>query len=699
MRILIAEDDVTSRAMLTAVLQKAGHDVLPTTNGQEALAIMAQENPPQLLILDWLMPYVNGLEVVQQLRAQPSSTPPYIIMLTTKRGKTEAVTALEAGANDYLSKPFDMEELLARVAVGQRMVRLQAELQTKVAELQYQTECQQLVSALSTALATTTSLDTFEQVLTHTLQHLGERCAADRAYFFRFSDDGQSFSNSHEWCAPGISPQKYRLQNLLIQDFTWWQTRLRTPIHIPNVNDLPSEAESEKKILASQQIQALLCIPTLDTTGAPNGFIGFDKLTPYQWPAYQITMFQIVGNTIGSTLERLSIQAQRQELLNRFERIASQVPGVLFQYLIDENGHESIPYLSPRFEEMFDLPVETIKQDASLLQPRFHPDDWPAYRASIGQAMERLDMWSHQYRILHPSGKTYWAEGKAVPQPLPDGSVLWHGYLQDITERQQAELAIKQSHQELSAALQQLEKAQEQLVQQERLAAVGQLSAGIAHEFNNILAVILLHVQMMSQTSKLGAWEREALNIVEERTQTAARLIQQILDFSQHSLIKRTAVDWHTLLQETLPPFQETLPNNITLTLTADPEQSYLVHADTNRLQKLLTNLLLNARDAMPDGGELGLTLTQLSLVEPEGSLPTGEWVRLGVTDTGVGMDATTQAHIFEPFFTTKQVGQGSGLGLSQVQGIVLQHEGHLTIDTAVGQGTTVTVYLPVARE
>lgn len=517
MRILIAEDDVTSRTMLTAVLQKAGHDVLPTPNGEEALAIMAQENPPQLLILDWLMPKVNGLEVVQQLRTQPSPTPPYIIMLTTKRGKTEAVTALDAGVNDYLSKPFDMEELLARVTVGQRMVQM---------------------------------------------------------------------------------------------------------------------------------------------------------------------------------------QSQRQELLDRFERITSQVPGVIFQYLINPTtGHESIPYASPRFEQIFGLSVEAVRQDTSLLQPRFHPDDWPGYRASIAQAMARLDMWSNRYRILHPSGKTYWAEGKAIPQPLPDGSVLWHGYLQDITEQHQAEIALWQSNRELATALQQLEKAQEQLVQQERLAAVGQLSAGIAHQFNNILAVILLNVQMMSQTSKLGAWERQALDTVEERTQTAARLIQQILDFSQHSLMNRTAVDWYTLLQEQRHLLQGTLPENITLTLTAPPQQSFPIYADTHRLQQLLINLVLNARDAMPEGGEVSLTLTQRSLAEPEGGLPAGDWVQLAVADTGEGMDETTQAHMFEPFFTTKQIGQGSGLGLSQVQGIVSQHEGHLTVDTAVGEGTTVTVYLPMAGE
>lgn len=128
MRILIAEDDFTSRSILAAVLKKAGYEVIETVNGTEAWQALQHPTPPKLVILDWIMPEMNGLEVISRVRAIETDQPPYIIMLTTKYEKTDIIAGLNAGANDYLSKPFDVGELYARVEVGRRMIEMQAEL-------------------------------------------------------------------------------------------------------------------------------------------------------------------------------------------------------------------------------------------------------------------------------------------------------------------------------------------------------------------------------------------------------------------------------------------------------------------------------------------------------------------------------------------------------------------------------------------
>lgn len=135
MRILIAEDDLTSRVMLAGVLRKNGHEVVETCNGAEAWDAFQKADAPRLVILDWMMPQMDGLEVVRLIRAMQSSQPPYIIMLTSRSDKAEIVAGLDAGANDYLSKPFNPEELRARVGVGQRMVEMQDALNSKVEEL------------------------------------------------------------------------------------------------------------------------------------------------------------------------------------------------------------------------------------------------------------------------------------------------------------------------------------------------------------------------------------------------------------------------------------------------------------------------------------------------------------------------------------------------------------------------------------
>ena len=136
MRILIAEDDLTSRTVLVGVLKKCGHDAVAAPDGAEAWEVMQHSDAPKLAILDWLMPGMDGIEVVRRVRATPTPQPPYIIMLTAKDGKTDVIAGLDAGANDYLAKPFDAGELRARVEVGRRMVELQAQLAESVSELQ-----------------------------------------------------------------------------------------------------------------------------------------------------------------------------------------------------------------------------------------------------------------------------------------------------------------------------------------------------------------------------------------------------------------------------------------------------------------------------------------------------------------------------------------------------------------------------------
>ncbi|HET91815.1 MAG TPA: response regulator [Chloroflexi bacterium] len=239
---------------------------------------------------------------------------------------------------------------------------------------------------------------------------------------------------------------------------------------------------------------------------------------------------------------------------------------------------------------------------------------------------------------------------------------------------------------------------QTQLQQQERLAAVGQLAAGIAHDFNNIMAVIVLYAQIAARSSSLSERDRERMAVINQQAQHAARLIQQILDFSRRAVLERRPLDLLPLLKEQVKLLQRTLPEHIEITMAYEPDD-YTVNADPTRMQQMITNLAVNARDAMPHGGVLRLGLERVT-VERDSSPPLpelnmGEWVRLTVSDTGTGISPDALPHIFEPFFTTKSPGEGSGLGLAQVHGIVGQHGGQIGVETQVGEGTTFSIYLP----
>ena len=235
--------------------------------------------------------------------------------------------------------------------------------------------------------------------------------------------------------------------------------------------------------------------------------------------------------------------------------------------------------------------------------------------------------------------------------------------------------------------------------QQDRLAAVGQLAAGIAHDFNNIIAVITLYAQIVPRMVELPAAVQERLQTIVQQSARASDLIQQILDFSRRSILERIPLDLAPFVKGLVELLRRTLPEHIQIQFVTSGE-GFLIHADPSRIQQVLMNLAVNARDAMPEGGQLQISLTtaQTEAVTPLliGDLPAGEWVLVQVADSGSGIPPEAMLQIFEPFFTTKAAGQGTGLGLAQVYGIVRQHDCFIDVRTTVGEGTTFSLYFPV---
>ncbi len=239
-----------------------------------------------------------------------------------------------------------------------------------------------------------------------------------------------------------------------------------------------------------------------------------------------------------------------------------------------------------------------------------------------------------------------------------------------------------------------------QLRQQERLAAMGRLAGGVAHDFNNLLAAIILNAQLARRSEGVPSRVDEAIRTILEESEHAVDLVDQILDFSRRAMMETELLDLVDLIERTAALLRRTLPENVRVAVDPAPRPC-VVEADRTRIHQALLNLAGNARDAMPDGGELriGVAPVEVAVDEPPpvAGLTPGRWARLRVSDTGVGMDDEVMENLFEPFFTTKEAGQGTGLGLAQVYGIVKQHHGLIDVDTAVGEGTTFSIYLPLA--
>lgn len=271
---------------------------------------------------------------------------------------------------------------------------------------------------------------------------------------------------------------------------------------------------------------------------------------------------------------------------------------------------------------------------------------------------------------------------------------------QEIQERKDAETALRTSNQLLLQAMEDLKEMQEKHVRQEKLAAIGQLATGMAHDFNNMLSVISLYTELMLHRENLLPPDAKRLNTILHQTHQAAHLVQQVLDFSRRTNLDRSVTNLTRALQDMVALLARTLSEKVQIHLDIVPGD-YYVDVDRTRIEQVVMNLALNARDAMPEGGRLDIHLSRelvpSQMRSDDEKLPEGEWAVLTIRDQGQGIPAHLRSQLFEPFFTTKPPGRGTGLGLAQVYGIVRQHEGYVDVDSEVGKGTEFRIYLPIA--
>jgi two-component system cell cycle sensor histidine kinase/response regulator CckA len=259
---------------------------------------------------------------------------------------------------------------------------------------------------------------------------------------------------------------------------------------------------------------------------------------------------------------------------------------------------------------------------------------------------------------------------------------------------------------ELEQAWTLLEDYEARVHQLDRLAAIGQLTGGIAHDFGNFLTANIFHMELLLDDPRLPPELAPTVETILSGARRTAQLVRQILDFSRRTTLRTQPVDLVAFVDEVTTILRRTLPENIQLVVDVSPDE-HVASIDPARIEQVMMNLALNARDAMPDGGELRISLSRvathpgesplvsdISLTVPPMETTGGSWVCLSISDTGTGMAEDVRARIFEPFFTTKGE-EGTGLGLAQVYGIVRQHDGHIGVETEVGQGTTFQVYLP----
>ncbi|WP_126968418.1 MULTISPECIES: hybrid sensor histidine kinase/response regulator [Xanthomonas] len=395
------------------------------------------------------------------------------------------------------------------------------------------------------------------------------------------------------------------------------------------------------------------------------------------------------------TAERLASEALRESerRLDALVRASSQ----------------SIFSASADWRELRQLVGEGALSDAlsaslNWQQEMVHPDDRARLAEAIAHSIVNKTGLDVEYRVLDADQRVGWTLMRAIPLlDEREQIVEWFGTAADITDKRLAEQQLRQLTETLEERVRErsaaLLLAEEKLRQSQKMEAVGQLTGGLAHDFNNLLTAISVGLELLQTRIEQGKYDRleRYVEMAQSSAARATALTQRLLAFSRRQTLAPTALEVQALVQGMHDIIARTLGPSIALRLrpAADP---WKVLVDAPQLENALLNLCINARDAMPDGGELTIAVANRVLdagAAQQLDLPIGEYVCLSVQDTGTGMSADVMSKVFEPFFTTKPIGQGTGLGLSMIYGFTRQSGGHVRIDSEVGVGTTMALYLP----
>jgi len=347
-------------------------------------------------------------------------------------------------------------------------------------------------------------------------------------------------------------------------------------------------------------------------------------------------------------------------------------------YMLDPSGHiASWNSGAQRFKGY--QPHEILREHFSrFYTPEDREDGLPA--RALAQALEHGKYEAEGWRV-RKDGTRFWAHVIIDAIRDDDGKILGFAKItRDLTEKKRTEEA--------------LEQAQLALFQSQKMESIGQLTGGVAHDFNNLLSVLASGLEVLSM-NRQGGGDAKTLDSMRRAIDRGATLTQQLLAFARQQPLQPETRSINRLISGFESVLRRAGHSGIEFEFNLDPQAGSAV-VDAARFESALLNLVVNARDAMPDGGRLTLDTAQLTLQEGEvPGLAPGPYVCTSVTDTGTGMSPETVQRAFEPFYTTKETGKGTGLGLSQVYGFIKQSGGEVVIQSTLGEGTTIAIYLP----
>jgi len=556
---------------------------------------------------------------------------------------------------------------------AQTVIRDVTEWRRAQSKLEYRVLMENLIVDLSTRLIDTGSEIT-DETIEDALGRIGPFVGADRSYVFLASDDGSNYRYTHEWCAPGISPQKEKASSVPVEEYPWFHDQLRKmrPIHIPSVQDLPDAAAGFRELLEPQDIESLVVVPMTEGSELV-GFVGFDAVRqPRSWEEETIMLLRVLGDTFANSLARMETEQALREREAQYRTVVENVRDIVFQ--TDTDGRWT--FLNPAWEDATGFPVEESlgeRFDEHIVSDHFdHPE---GTRSILGGAEEGR----FEVRLHGRFGQRWMAMFAQVLYDEDGHRAGVAGTLHDITERKRME-----------------QKTREALQRERELNKLkSSFVSMVSHEFRTPLSTIRSSSEMIARFIKQGRDDKrdKYLRRIRRQVDRMTRLLGDVITTSkldaQNHGPDRVNTDLRYFMREIGEEMRSHFGHHRRLNLEADdlPRQ---VPVDRDLLHHIVGNLTSNALKYSPDDAPVDIKLTLRD-----------EDLRLRVRDYGIGIDASDEPHLFQAFYRGGNVGkvEGVGLGMTIVRRAVDVYAGSLHWSSTPGGGTTFTVHLPLETD
>ncbi|MEH1826865.1 MAG: AAA family ATPase [Nostoc sp.] len=436
---------------------------------------------------------------------------------------------------------------------------------------------------------------------------------------------------------------------------------------------------------------------------------------------------QIYTQQLEQSLEKLQLSEAR------FQKLADNVPGMIYQIRIKADGSASVPYVSSGCQTLYEVPAEDFLSGKCSLRDFEHPDDGAEAFQAVVESAQNLTPFQHEWRIVTPNGNIKWVKAASQPERKEDGEMVWDGMLIDISDRKLGEAAIKQKSQELQNALQELQQAQLQMIQHEKMSALGNLVAGVAHEMNNPLGFISTSLQQAKPiladiTEHLKLYQKalpnpeveildhaeeidldynledipnmlEAMVLASERLKNISTSLRT---FSRGDKDYKVPFNINEGIDSTILILKHRLKANEQrpeIIIVTEYDNLQPIECFPGQLNQVFMNILANAIDAL-DESSIGRDFEHFKLNPHKiivRAIIENHTLKISIADNGIGINEDVKARIFDHLFTTKAVGKGTGLGLAIAQQIVEEiHGGRIEVNSVLGKGTEFLIYIPI---